>query len=254
MRPSDRGHPPVPEGSRSNGDSDLGTGAATGQAGGQGEQAYREIKERILVGQLDPGTRLVEGEVGKSLGISRTPVREALRKLVSDGLISRDGGGGLVVHRPSAREIEGVHQIREVLDGLAARLAARRATDIEVARLELALQAVREAAELESGPDPVAQMASANIVLFEILYQASGSERLVRMSVEVRDSVRLFSREAFGTRERAADVVGEQEAMVAAIQARAPATAEAAAREHIRNARRFLILRLTERQTQLLAE
>lgn len=224
----------------------------------QGEAAYEALKEAILSGKLAAGTRLVEAEVGKELGVSRTPVREALRRLTVEGFVSRQQNRGLVVHRPTAREIESVYQIREVLDGLAARLAARRAIDVELARLDLALDAVKEAAEAEALDEAEAsalrRMVSANIAVHDLLYRMSGSQRLIRMSREVRDSVRLFSRDAFASAERAVEIVGEHAAIVEAVRRRDPDAAEWAAREHLRNARRYLILRLTERETDVFGD
>lgn len=209
----------------------------------QSELAYRDIKEAILTGRIAPRARLVETQLASELGVSRTPIREALRRLVSEGFVSRHHDGGLIVHEPSAREIDDIYQIREMLDGLAARLAAQRIVDSEMTRIELALQALKEATDAsasDAGDEAVGHMVVANITFHEILHQASGNERLKRLSRDMSDSVRLISREAFATRERAQAIVAEHEAVVAALRERDPDAAERAAREHLRNARQYL--------------
>src|SRR5438552_8520439 len=100
------------------------------------ERAYRELRNRIISGDLPPGTRLVEAQVASETGVSRTPVREALKRIAAEGLVSRDGLGGLIVYAASPDEVEQLYLVREVLDGLAARLAAHRVSPDEFAKLE----------------------------------------------------------------------------------------------------------------------
>src|SRR5690349_8785340 len=97
--------------------------------GNQSELAYQQLKSRIASGDMPPGTRLIEVQLAEELNVSRTPVREAVRRLLTENLVSRDSTGALIVHQPSPLEIDGVYMIRQELDGLAARLAARRVSE-----------------------------------------------------------------------------------------------------------------------------
>jgi DNA-binding GntR family transcriptional regulator len=100
-------------------------------------QAIRDaLRDVILDGRIRPGDRLVETEVAEELGISRTPLREALRLLEADGLVQRSTHGGLVVRAFSIEEICEIYDIRELLEGYAARRAAEHITDDQILGLE----------------------------------------------------------------------------------------------------------------------
>ena len=92
------------------------------------ELVYRRFKDQIISGDLAPGSRLIELNIAADFGVSRTPVREALKRLAAENLVLADPARGMIVHAPDAGEIEDVFVVREALDGLAARLAAHRIT------------------------------------------------------------------------------------------------------------------------------
>jgi DNA-binding GntR family transcriptional regulator len=204
--------------------------------GQHSEFAYDQIKNAILDGQLPPGARLVEAQLATELVISRTPVREALRRLLIDELVSRGPTGVLVVHAPTRREIDDTYAIREALDGLAAWMAAQRISDADLAAARRTVEVIRKCAMAGSVPDVVA----ANAAFHDSLYLATANSRLIRMGRGLRDFVLLYSREVLGDAVRAAQVIGEHEAIIAALEARDPDAAEAAARRHVRNARQNL--------------
>ncbi|MGR2753425.1 GntR family transcriptional regulator [Agromyces arachidis] len=99
-----------------------------------GERAYRSLRSEILDGALSPGTVLQEVEQSTRLGVSRTPVREALRRLVADGLVE-SSGRGTVVTAVSHDDIVALYELREALEAKAAGLAARRREDEPFRRL-----------------------------------------------------------------------------------------------------------------------
>ena len=98
------------------------------------DRAYAAIKEAILSLKLQPGTLLVETELARQLGISKTPVRDALQELEREGLVTRILFKGTYVTEVSARDAEEIFQLRAVLEGLAARLATPRLTPEDLAR------------------------------------------------------------------------------------------------------------------------
>ena len=104
-------------------------------AGPHGQGAYRRLLEEIRRGDLLPGQRLREIEIADRLGISRTPVREAIRQLENDGLIVHLPRQGATVRALDYAEIMELYDMRTVLEGTAARLAARSASDVELAEL-----------------------------------------------------------------------------------------------------------------------
>jgi DNA-binding GntR family transcriptional regulator len=100
------------------------------------QQAYDRIRELLRSGDLPPGTRVSSLGLSKRLGISRTPVREALSKLCSDGVMREVPGFGVLVHVPDERELRELYGMREVLESYAAREAAEKIQPDELVRLE----------------------------------------------------------------------------------------------------------------------
>jgi len=103
------------------------------------DYAYQELRHKIITKQLQPGQRLPEVNIAVQMGVSRTPVREALRRLSSEGLVLIIPNSGARLAAPTAREIEDTYLVRERLESLAIRFAAERITERHLRRLEEAL-------------------------------------------------------------------------------------------------------------------
>ena len=201
------------------------------------ERVYRRLREMILSGELPPQTRLVEVHFAEEFGVSRTPVREALKRLTAEKLVYADSVRGLVVRQPDPDEVEDVYIVREALEVVAARLAARRITPDEVRRLAAILESMREAVEI--GRTDV--IVSANIAFHDVIYRAAGNDTLFRLARDLSDFVRRFSAEAFSHPERAKDVVDEHERILAALEARDPEAAAKASSAHLQAASSYLV-------------
>ncbi len=109
------------------------------------EKAYEYLKASILSGRINPGERLTEEHLARELGISRTPIREALHKLESEGLIKPLATRGFVASRDSKEEVEELFEIRAVLEGYALRVICSRMSDAVLAQLEEAVENAEEA-------------------------------------------------------------------------------------------------------------
>jgi len=201
-----------------------------------GERVYRAIKEAILSGELPANSRLVELALANQFGVSRTPVREALKRLIAEHLAILDPVRGMVVRGIDTQEIDDAYTLREVLDGLAARLAAQRISPEDLARLRTIMELMAEAVE-RGREDTLVEL---NLRFHELLLDASGNERLRQLSRSLSDLVRLYSAKAFRSQERDRDVLAEHAAIVDALQRRDPDGAEHAARLHMVEARTFL--------------
>src|SRR6516162_706664 len=105
--------------------------------GNAAETAYAVLREAIVSNVLKPGTRLRADELARKLGVSKTPVREALRKLQAEDLITLQPGNALMVKSISEEQLFEIYYTREALEGMAARLAAENAGQIELARLRV---------------------------------------------------------------------------------------------------------------------
>jgi DNA-binding GntR family transcriptional regulator len=206
------------------------------EAGPSSERVYREIRRMILNGALEPNARLVELQLASQFGVSRTPVREALKRLVAEDLVSVDPLRGMVVRDVDAVELEEIYVIRETLDSLAARLAAERVTATDLAKLRLLMDLMRDSAKAGHWE----AMVQANIKFHDIIHHAAGNRRLRLLTRSLQDFVRRFSTTAFTSPERAGDVLDEHEQIVAALEARSPEAADIAARRHVTEARAYL--------------
>lgn len=197
------------------------------------ERVYTALRDQILTGTLLPNQRLVELQLASQFGLSRTPVREALKRLAAEGLVSLDAVRGMVVRHVDAAEVEDIYAIREVLDGLAGSLAAQHGTEADLGKLRLLTELMDESGRAQRW-EAVVQI---NIKFHEVLYNASGNERLAFMARSLQDAVRRYSALAFNGPSRVGQVVHEHAEIVAALEARDAARAERACRAHMVRAR-----------------
>jgi DNA-binding GntR family transcriptional regulator len=203
------------------------------------ERVYQVLKHRILAGMLEPGSRLVELQLATEFQVSRTPVREALKRLTAEGLLAIDALRGIVVSDVDARELEEIFVIRAALEGLGARLAAERVTGTDLMKLRLLVEMMRENARTSQWE----AMVQANIKFHDVVHHAAGNNRLRHMTRNLLDFARRFSGEAFASQARAEEVLMEHERIIAALEARDPDRAEAATQEHVHRARGYLTSR-----------
>ena len=204
-------------------------------SGSDNGDAYSLILEAVDLGDLKPGQRLVETELAERLGVSRTPVREALQRLETQGVVTRDGRS-LRVATLDHDQLGELYEVRGVVEGLAARLAARHAAPEEIAVL-------RQMAEEDRGllGDPTA-LSLANRRFHRQLHRASHNRYLSQMLESMRRSMALISSTTLGSPGRGAEALDEHDSIVAAIAARDEHAAQEAAEKHISNAYRARLL------------
>lgn len=109
------------------------------------DDVYQHLRQAILEGELAPGNRLAEADLGKQLGVSRTPIREALQRLIQNGLLIAEANKGVKVRILSAIEAQETYIVREELDGLAAALAAQHYTPDDATALQNAFDQLKQA-------------------------------------------------------------------------------------------------------------
>ncbi|MFQ6550064.1 GntR family transcriptional regulator [Aestuariibius sp. 2305UL40-4] len=193
------------------------------------KDAYDMILEAIDVGIYRPGDRLVESELAERFGVSRTPIREALQRLETQSLLTRDGRS-LIVASLDHSQLAELYIVRGELEGLAARLAATHATDEEIAVLrDMAL------ADRALVGDPKA-LSRANRRFHRQIHLASHNRFLVQQLDLVHRSMALLATTSLAAEGRGADALEEHEAIVEAIAARDPDGAYAALRDHLSKA------------------
>jgi DNA-binding GntR family transcriptional regulator len=214
--------------------------AVAGEAlGSRSDAVYDALKASILEGALGAGARLREEEIAERLGVSRTPVREALRRLAAEGLLAAGPNRGLAVARLDQQQIAELHAVREVLDGMAARLAAQHASDGELRLLADLLQRFR--AEVEGGCDPLA-LRRLNARFHQAIHRAARNRYLLGALESLNDTLALAGATLYTVQGRPATALTDHARIVEALSRRDPAAAEEAAREHVRSAGQLWLL------------
>lgn len=197
------------------------------------ELVYRHLRDRILAGHFEYGVRLIESELSQELGVSRTPVREALRKLELEGLVHYLSRRGVMVTNLALADMEDIYDLREVLEGLAARRAAERRTDAEATEIEALCQQMEQVHHTND----LDQVTAVHTRFNELLYRLSGNKRLCETLNRYNEYVAKSQYVSMTREGRAEEIMAEHRSIVGAIVARDPVTAEFAARQHIANAR-----------------
>jgi DNA-binding GntR family transcriptional regulator len=204
--------------------------------GNAAEIAYSVLRQAILNNILTPGTRLLADELAIQLGVSRTPVREALRKLQAQDLITVSAGA-LAVKILTEQQIQEIYYTREALEGMAARLATENARRIDVDHLRTVLQDI-ETAQSESNLDQVRAYTGE----FQLLvFKAAHNEVILNLLTTLSEQVRNHRLTTMNIPGRDAEVVNFCSDLLKAIEKRDPDAAESIARA---NRRRTLELRI----------
>lgn len=199
------------------------------------ERAYLYIRSQILNGDIRPGSRLPEETVARQIGLSRTPVRGALHRLVTEGLIEFRRNVGAIVRVLPAEEIDQLLQVRVVMEGLAAELAAQYASQETIERLDALCQEMIEIASRDL-PDLV-QIARLNNEFHFLLISSCGNIHVRRIAELLGNlNVALRSYSIF-TRAVLRRSMGQHAELVEALKARNPRWARAVMMAHIESGR-----------------
>ena len=195
-----------------------------------GINAYELLVNAIETGEFGAGSRLRENDLAERFGISRTPIREALKRLEAQGLVTHVPYQGAIVSQLNYSEINELYCMREVLEGTAARLAAIHATEVEVAIL-------REMVEADHAiVDDPRQLAQRNRLFHRQIYLTSRNRFLLGLFENMRTSLVILAGTTLAAPMRGGESLKEHASMVDAIAAHDPDAAEAAARAHMRAA------------------
>lgn len=195
------------------------------------DEVAEELRERIYAGDYPLGTKLRQEQLADDLQISRTPLREALRVLESEGLLHSEPGRGVRVVPADINKVLAAYQLREVVDGLAARLAAQ--SPDAAARAALAERLVAQRAALE--PWVPAEYTRENVSFHLALIELSGNEYLAAEAPIVRMTSQVFTPVALVEPPHAKLAVSQHGQIVEAIVTGDGAAAERLARAHIRS-------------------
>lgn len=200
----------------------------------------------IFEHELPPGSRIGEAQLTRLLGMSRTPVREALARLASEGLLTAAAGRGFLVADLTAEDLIDIYRVRAVLEGLAAEEAASRATRVDIARLEDLYEAMANASA--NGHDQ--ELAQRNSEFHSMIAEISGNTYLQAMLDDIREVFEWFRTTALslpGRRDTAHDEHGQ---MIDALRRGDVDEASQIAQGHVKRALAARQSMLTEKESR----
>lgn len=152
------------------------------------EIVYEELKMQILKGQIVPGTRMMEVEMAEEMGVSRTPIREAIRKLEKEGLVTIEPRKGAYASQISTKDMVDILEVRQNMEGLAAYYAAIRMTDEQKKKLSEIADAYNKAVIENNTPD----MIKYDTAFHHLIVEGSGNKMLVHMIEQLQELVLRF--------------------------------------------------------------
>lgn len=192
---------------------------------------FNTLREAILRGELKPGERLMELQLASQLGVSRTPIREAIRMLEQEGLAVTMPRKGAEVAKMTLKGMEDVLEIRAALDELASQLACERMTEEQLIRLEERKNAFEKS--LKTGN--VKAIAEADVNFHDVIYEATGNPKLVNMLNNLREQIYRYRVEYLKDADNYPTLIKEHEAIYQALVQRNKGAAREAIGEHVEN-------------------
>lgn len=195
-------------------------------------KVFKYIKSQIINGKYVPGESLVESKLAEELGVSRTPIREAIRLLELEGLVETTPNKGAIVLGISPKDVEDIYAIRILVEGLAARWAAERMGPADKKELKKTLDLMEFFVQKED-LDEVAEL---DMKFHQIIYEASGSKILNLTLSNLHQYVQLARLESLRVPERISKTMAEHQAILESFLAGDPDQAEKTLTDHVRKA------------------
>ena len=196
------------------------------------EFVFASLRDAIWEGRFAPGERIAEEEIAQSLGVSRTPVRDALRRLQERGMLVVGASRSLVVAELSKQQVLELYAMREILEGSAARFAAQHASEAEIGILHSVLD------EFGTHADDARMLISLNRRFHRAVCEAAHNRYLIATLDGMHDALALLHSNTFRLPNRRTESDAEHRRIVRAIARRNADEAEQAARNHVRAAQR----------------
>ncbi|MGI6110081.1 MAG: GntR family transcriptional regulator [Eubacteriaceae bacterium] len=201
------------------------------------EIVFDTIRNAIVRGDLKPGQRLMEVQLAQELGVSRTPVRESIRKLELEGLVKMVARKGAYVTPLTIDDLEEMMEIRRALEALAAELAAKNATDEQIEELKAANQEFEDA--LRANDEE--KIIESDIRFHDVLYDSSGNKKLSQMTNSLREQMQRIRVEYVHKVTDKDPLIGQHESIIEFVEKGIPQAASETAAEHIEITERDMI-------------
>lgn len=192
---------------------------------------FNTLREAILKGDLKPGERLMELQLASKLGVSRTPIREAIRMLEQEGLAVTTPRKGAEVAKMTLKDMEDVLEIRDALDELAVRIACQKISDEQLKQLE----DMKELFEKSTQTGNVKKIAEADVTFHDVIYEATGNPKLVTLLNNLREQVYRYRVEYIKDPKNYPTLIAEHEAILESLKNRDVKNAVEAMHVHVAN-------------------
>ncbi len=207
---------------------------------------FNTLRDAILKGELEPGERLMEVTLAQKLGVSRTPIREAIRKLELEGLVKMTPRKGAEVAQITLKDLTDVLEVRRHLEELAVELSCKKATETELEEL----RRCHEEFKYKIEADDLTEMAVADVALHDVIYRTTGNNRLIQILNNLREQMYRYRLEYIKDEHKRKVLVEEHKALIDAISAREVEAAKDAIRKHIDNQEKTIIENLMSKQSE----
>lgn len=198
---------------------------------------FRSLQQAILNGELKPGEHLLETVLAEKLGVSRTPVREAIRKLELEGLVIVMPRKGAIVSEITKKNLRDVLEVRRALEELAARLACKRASKEQISDIKKRAKEFEKALEDKS----ITEIAKADAAFHYAIYEATDNDRLMHLLNNLREQMYRYRIEYLRRKDAYPILLKEHTDMVCEIEQRNPKGAINIAKAHIDNQEEAII-------------
>ncbi len=198
---------------------------------------FNTLRQAILIGELKPGERLMEIHLADRLGVSRTPIREAIRKLEREGLVTVKPRRGAEVAQITEKSMNDVLEVRRALDALCAELACERITAEGLEALKDACDSFEQS--VQTGDNK--KIAQADVALHDIIVQATGNQRLIQLVNNLSEQMYRYRFEYIKDSSQHQRLVEEHRVIYQSLVRKDRETAAEAARIHIDNQKKAII-------------
>lgn len=198
---------------------------------------FKTLREAIITGALQPGERLMEIKLANELGVSRTPVREAIRKLELEGLVIITARKGAEVAPINEKDLKEVLEIRKSLEGLAVQLACRNVTEADIKKLKDLNGQIRKAIDSEN----VELIAGKDVEFHETIYEMTGNARLVTMLHQLKEHIYRYRLEYIKDMKNKGTITEEHDKIIACIAERNAKTVRREIEHHIETQEKFIL-------------
>ncbi len=201
------------------------------------EIVYEELKLLIVKGKIKPGMRLMEEELAEDMGVSRTPIREAIRKLEKEGLITIEPRRGAYVSQLSKQDMVEILEVRQNVEGFAAELAAKRITEEE----KIELRKIAEEYEIAVKENDMAAMIKADTAFHHVIVEATRNKILIQMVEQLQELVLRFRYLYYDNFKRSEKMTAEHKMIYMAIIDGKPDVAKESADVHINRLKELVL-------------